>query len=498
MKWWLLFTVLAASVRAEEAPRAFALVVGVNQSFDPEQPRLRYADDDALRYRELFVALGARTLVLTRADENTARLHDVRQVAAPTRAELTRAMTELAAAISEAKATGARTSLTFVYAGHGGVRNGAGYVSLEDGPLSGEALAELVAERTDADEVHVVVDACASFLLAYGRGPGGERRALEGFAVSSRLARNPKVGLLLSTSSAAQSHEWEAFQAGVFSHEVRSGLYGGADADRDGQVSYREIAAFVQRANAAIPNERFRPRVYARAPEGTPRLVDLRAGLARRVELDAKGHRLVLEDGLGVRLADLHTAPGQTAQLVRPPRGTPLFLRTADGAGEWPLDEGAPVLSLEALAVRAPAERHRGAAHEAFGLLFSLPFAAAQVQAFDAVSAEVLVAEVSTASVWRTRAGVVGFGLAALSAGVGAWAATEARRLSDVGADGASHLQVVERNARIHALNATGVSLLVGAGVVLAASLVALFWPDDDDALLGALRFASDGFTVRF
>ena len=65
------------------------------------------------------------------------------------------------------------------------------------------------------------------------------------------------------------------------------------------------------------------------------------------------------------------------------------------------------------------------------------------------------------------------------------------------GADGASHRQVVDRNARIHGLNVAGVSLLVGAGVVLAASLVALFWPDDDDALV-LTRFAADGLVVRW
>ena len=74
-----------------------------------------------------------------------------------------------------------------------------------------------------------------------------------------------------------ESHEWAGFEAGVFSHEVRSGLFGAADADGDGRVTYAEIAAFVRRANEAIPADRFRPQVLARPPQGDGMLVDLRA-----------------------------------------------------------------------------------------------------------------------------------------------------------------------------------------------------------------------------
>jgi hypothetical protein len=49
----------------------FALIVGVNQSVDASLPMLLYADDDAVRYHELFRTLGARTYLLTRPDANT-------------------------------------------------------------------------------------------------------------------------------------------------------------------------------------------------------------------------------------------------------------------------------------------------------------------------------------------------------------------------------------------------------------------------------------------
>ena len=116
-----------------------------------------------------------------------------------------------------------------------------------------------------------------------------------------------------------ESHEWAGFEAGVFSHEIRSGLYGAADADGDGQVSYREISAFVARANAAIPNERFRPQVHARAPKDNDSLLAIGHRLGRRLEIDGQhaGH-YVIEDARGVRLAETNTSPGTSVRLLRP------------------------------------------------------------------------------------------------------------------------------------------------------------------------------------
>ena len=85
---------LPRSARADEAQYAsFALIVGVNRSVDADVAQLRYADDDAARYLDLFRSLGARSYVLTRPDANTQRLHP--QVAAeallPVRADFERA-----------------------------------------------------------------------------------------------------------------------------------------------------------------------------------------------------------------------------------------------------------------------------------------------------------------------------------------------------------------------------------------------------------------------
>ncbi len=292
--------VLPAIAPAAEGREAlFALIIGVNKSVDEDLQPLRYADDDAARYFELFRSLGDRTYLMTRPDDTTRRLHPQAAAEArqPGRESLQEAVRLLAADIERARKRRVRTTFYLVYAGHGNVKDNQGYISLEDARLTGRQILKDVVAAVRADQAHLVVDACHSFYLAYTRGPGGKRREIHGFSHVEELARNNQVGLLLSTSSARDSHEWEAFQAGVFSHEVRSGLYGAADADGDGRVSYREIAAFVERANAAIPNERFRPRIYARPPRDSDTLHghgQRRRPSGRRVDLELGWRHLQL------------------------------------------------------------------------------------------------------------------------------------------------------------------------------------------------------------
>ncbi len=364
---------------ARPAKATFALIVGANQSVDGLTP-LKYADDDAARYLDLFRLLGARTYLLSRLDDNTRRLHPQAAAEAdePKRVPFDRAVAQLAQDVAQATARGVETLVYVVYAGHGNVKDGQGYITLEDARITGAELAQIVT-RIPAARVHVIVDACASYYLAYSRGPGGERRALEGFRASA-LTEDSRVGVLLSTSSARESHEWDAFEGGVFSHEVRSGLYGAADADGNGEVTYREIAAFVARANAAVPNERYRPDVYARAPLGSDALLDIRGGLRRRLVIDGKraGH-YYLEDARGVRVADVHNASGQTLSLVRPGPAIPIYLRRAEDDREFLVAPAPEVVALSDLAESDPRTRARGAAHESFSLVFSLPFDSAVV-----------------------------------------------------------------------------------------------------------------------
>jgi hypothetical protein len=466
----------------EERPRAaFAFIIGVNQSVDPDEPPLRYADDDAARYLDLFRLLGARTYLLARLDENTERLHPqaAAEASAPRSSEWQRLVDQLAHDVAQARARNLGTVLYFVYAGHGSVRNGQGYVTLEDRRLTGKDLAEGLIDRVDADQVHLIVDACSSYFLAYGRGPGGQRRPLQGFSEAARLSDDGRVGLLLSTSSARESHEWEAFQAGVFSHEVRSGLYGAADADGDGRVSYKEIAAFVERANAAIPNERFRPEVHARPPKDGQWLVELGNALEHRIEVDGtEAMHLRLEDSRGVRLADFHNASGQRLWVARPIGTGPLYVRRVVDGQEYRIDAMPEVVQLAALTPQAPRAIARGAEHEAFSLIFSLPYDRQAVEAYDFRAPVPLELGAQRPSSWRRMAGWSALGVAGASLGGGVWTTLSARDLRSSGTGGLTHAEAVSHNQRIQTLNRRSTSLYAAGAVVGAVGLGLLLWPE--------------------
>src|SRR5262249_51826378 len=146
----------------------FALIIGVNQSVDSETPALRYADDDAARYLDLFRSLGARAYVLTRPDGNTRRLYP--QLAAetfqPVRRDFDRAVANLARDVAQARERNVRTLFYFVYAGHGRVQDGRGYITLEDDRLDASTIDSALIDAVSADATHVIVDACDSYFLA--------------------------------------------------------------------------------------------------------------------------------------------------------------------------------------------------------------------------------------------------------------------------------------------------------------------------------------------
>jgi Caspase domain len=476
--------------RAEE-PRetsaSFALLIGSNLSVDADLPPLHYADDDAAGYFDLFRLIGARTYLLTRTDDSTRRLHPQAAAEAlePRRAVLDQVVALVAADVAQAHARGLETQLYIAYAGHGGVQNGQGYITLEDARISGSDLSALT-RRIPATRVHIIVDACASYSLAFGRGPGGERRPAHGFADTLGLADDPRVGLLLSTSPDGKSHEWEALQAGVFSHEVRSALYGAADVDGDGKVSYREVAAFVERANASIPNARFRPEVHARPPHDSDVLLDVRAGLARRVDIDgAHAGRYLLEDSRGVRLLDLHTSPGQAVHILRPAPGGTAYLTRMDTPQEFAIPPAPDVIAIADLTSSPPRAEARGAASDALEHFFALPFDYGIVDAYR-VEPPVLgptadvpapaSAPASRASLRRTL-GWTATGLGVAGLGIGAALSVMAVQASQDASASSSQQTAGANDSRVSNYNTGAVVSYIAGGALLAGGVLTLVWP---------------------
>src|SRR5262249_34107667 len=167
---------------------------------------------------------------------------------------------------------------------------------------------------------------------------GGRRFATPADASAGLAQRVPNVGVFVSTSAEAEVFEWSALQSGVFSHAVRSGLAGAADANHDGAISYDELRAFVDTATAEIKNSAFRPKVYARGPGGD----DQAAIVAPIAAPDDGGLRLTLDAARPIRLTirdrdelpwlDLYKEPGALLTLRLPAAASSADERDTHGA----------------------------------------------------------------------------------------------------------------------------------------------------------------------
>src|SRR6188768_703495 len=120
-----------AAVPAERL--SFAIVIGNNKSLGRRRPELRYADDDAARYYEILETMApGRVTLLADFDRDTAQLFPATEPKAlsPTRRHLEAAGRRLAEGVRAARAAGHETELYFVFAGHGDVEGGEGFVEL--------------------------------------------------------------------------------------------------------------------------------------------------------------------------------------------------------------------------------------------------------------------------------------------------------------------------------------------------------------------------------
>ena len=372
---WLMLgvTAMAQQAQAQEVGGRYAIVVGYNQASDPNKRPLRFADDDAVQYANLFRQMGIDTQLLVELDEGSRRLYPETLInGAPDRPQLAAAIDRVRQSMGKIKAPGSR--LFFVYAGHGDVADGEGFLNLSDGRFRRSDLFREVLDRSPAEINHVLIDACYSYFMVFERGQNGERSEFKGgFDQRPELHRYPQTGFLLSTSSSQISHEWEAFQGGVFSHEVRSALRGASDLNGDRRISYQELAGFVDVANAAIPNEKYRPKFLVAPPVGDDVFLELPGPeeTVRTLEIQGKpNHHFTVETEFGVRLVDVR--PGTQGVSLVLPSGH-LFVRDQTEDVEYNLkQEGA--IALSSVASRPATISSRGSADVSFRLIFAEPF----------------------------------------------------------------------------------------------------------------------------
>lgn len=318
-----------------------AIVIGVNQAFDRSTPTLRYADDDAARYYEMFQRRVDHVALLTILDAESQGLFAgaASDARVPSDAALTEALRSAATNAAKARTAGQRAELYFVYVGHGRVRGGEAEVKLHDGALSRTALATRVLESADHDRIHVIIDACNAYHMVNARGDDDDAVTtaydadFDRFVAERSLSAAPTVGVVLATSGLGATHEWSRYQGGVFSHEIRSALTGAADADGDGRVDYTEVEAFVAAANAAVPQLKGRPNVFVRPPviERSAPLIEVDDSLPQLELSEAFEGHFYLEDDRGIRYAELNKAQGHAVAMNLVPRKS-YALHTGAGA----------------------------------------------------------------------------------------------------------------------------------------------------------------------
>lgn len=348
--WGSLFSLLAlgasepvAQASAAKTIQRYVLIIANNHSLDKGVRPLRFADDDAARYYQLFELTAAKTALFTVFDDDTARLYPkLSRRASPPRAKaifdtLKRWNAEMVAH----KEAGRSTELFFIYAGHGDRDEaGEGYVNLQDRKLRRRDLYQQVLAPSKAGYIHLIIDACKSYFLVNRRGGGDEAQddsheaEIRAFLRREELSAYPNAGVILATSGDHSTHEWTRYRGGILSHELRSAIAGAADINGDGRIEYSEVHAFAAAANARLRHPEARLRIFTRPPRADRRrpLMDLRQ--ARRARLLRFGQRLSgrfhVEDDRGVRIADLNKAAGVRFDLAVDRRRT-YYLRRKSG-----------------------------------------------------------------------------------------------------------------------------------------------------------------------
>lgn len=387
------------SLQARDRVQLFALVIGHNGTSAPDQAPLRFADDDAVNLAVLLRELGADVELMTAPDRDTQALlpQMTRLAQRPSLPALLEAHRRLVERMYAARrANPDPVEFLIYYSGHGDVGpDGQGFLTLDGGKLTRHHLFETLLGKSPADFNHLVVDACQSedFVLSRGREWKRDRagaahaRSVREYLDEHHLGSFPNTGVILATSADQQTHEWKRYRGGVFSHELRSGLRGGADLNGDGRIEYSELGAFVSAANSGVRDPRARLDVVVRPPRVDERRPILRheAIASRRVLYfpAGDGHHYVIEDGRGVRLADLRRSPEGPGYLRLPDGEVFVYRNAGHESGtatteESRIDPGAiGVIRVAQLGFRDVDQASRGALDQAFRKgLFTVPFGA--------------------------------------------------------------------------------------------------------------------------
>lgn len=365
-------TVIAHTAFAARA--VYAIAIGNNQppSTDPFVQVLRYADDDAARFYDLFSRFARRVELLTVLDAKSQTRYPGLASAArpPTLWQLRNTLNEFRQRIQADAQRGEDTALYLSFSGHGYVEpTGEHALAMLDGGISQRVLYDEVLAQFEGINVHLIIDACHAAGVVGSRGAFGRELDARGVELDPaqresllqkrRLSRFPNVGALMASSVSEESQEWSRIESGVFTHEVLSGLLGAADVNGDRRIEYSELQAFVSAANRGLPANAAKPSIIAVAPAANQRaplleLSELRESIVITGIPRDLGH-FYIENGTGQRVLDAHFERTQTMTLALPRNETNLFLRTSDREAVIPSEARVALSALRFVPVESGA-----------------------------------------------------------------------------------------------------------------------------------------------
>ena len=339
-RWvWVFLVGMILAVATEgfagEKTIRFAMVVASNRAPKKNMEKLQFADDDAAKNYEFFSSLSDSAYLYTVFDATTQKMFPnlVKKAKPSSLNRLAYTASQIGKKIRKYRKKGYTSEFYLVYSGHGTLLPGKeGAVTLDKGILTRGDLFKKVLKRVNADYTHVIVDACNAYYLVHSKGEWKEDRGekLDGpvkeFFSDEDLEKYPGLGVVLSTSSEAETHEWGEWSSGIFSHEVRSALTGAADINEDQTVTYSELLAFVDAANLKVKDPKARLNIFARPPArdlnrplSTIRSSKQLSYLYLPKDLSGRFH---LDDDRGVRYADFHKNNEQPLTVGLVPRET--------------------------------------------------------------------------------------------------------------------------------------------------------------------------------
>jgi len=161
--------------------RRYAVIIGVNTPAKADQRPLSYADDDAVRFYELFRELPGNASLFSVLDEETQQTYPsvVAEAELPTKDAVFRRLDQVFDRMRVDRDQGLEPELYLIYSGHGYAdEQGEGRLALQDGTFSRTELYDRVLSRSPAVFNHLIVDACDAYFFVQSRGSDSDIDAL--------------------------------------------------------------------------------------------------------------------------------------------------------------------------------------------------------------------------------------------------------------------------------------------------------------------------------